>query len=329
VKTFQAEDEIAAASSAVGAAFAGMLAMTVTSGPGFLLKQEALNLAVVAELPLVAVDIQRSGPSTGMPTKTEQADLLMALFGRSSDSPMPVLAPATPGECFSVMLEAFRLAVKYMTPVVVLSDGYLANSAEPWRIPDVDTLPRYGVTFRTDPEGFAPYQRDPQTLARPWAIPGTPGLEHRIGGLEKQDVTGNVSYLPDNHQRMTDLRHAKVAHIANEIPPIEPNGAESGRLLVVGWGGTFGAIASAVDEARDDGLEVSSIHLRNLNPFPPNLGDVLRRFERVLVPELNTGQLVKLLRAEFLIPAESLSKVQGQPFRVAEIQARIEKMLEA
>ena len=329
VKTFQAEDEIAAASSAVGAAFAGMLAMTVTSGPGFLLKQEALNLAVVAELPLVAVDIQRAGPSTGMPTKAEQADLLMALFGRSSDSPMPVLAPATPGECFSVMLEAFRLAVKYMTPVVVLSDGYLANSAEPWQIPDVDTLPRHGIAFRTDPEGFAPYLRDPETLARPWAIPGTPGLEHRIGGLEKQDVSGNVSYLPDNHQRMTDLRREKIAHIAHEIAPVEPNGAESGRLLVVGWGGTFGAITSAVDEARDDGLDVSSIHLRNLNPFPPNLGDVLRRFDRVLVPELNTGQLVKLLRAEFLIPAEGLSKVQGQPFHVAEIRARIEKMLEA
>jgi len=242
---------------------------------------------------------------------------------------MPVLAPATPGECFSVMLEAFRLAVKYMTPVVVLSDGYLANSAEPWQIPDVDTLPRHGIAFRTDPEGFAPYLRDPETLARPWAIPGTPGLEHRIGGLEKQDVSGNVSYLPDNHQRMTDLRREKIAHIAHEIAPVEPNGAESGRLLVVGWGGTFGAITSAVDEARDDGLDVSSIHLRNLNPFPPNLGDVLRRFDRVLVPELNTGQLVKLLRAEFLIPAEGLSKVQGQPFHVAEIRARIEKMLEA
>jgi 2-oxoglutarate ferredoxin oxidoreductase subunit alpha len=329
IKTFQAEDEIAAASSAVGAAFAGMLGMTVTSGPGFLLKQEALNLAVVAELPLVAVDIQRAGPSTGMPTKTEQADLLMAMFGRSSDSPVPVLAPATPGECFTVMLEAFRLAVKYMTPVVVLSDGYLANSAEPWRIPDVDTLPRHGIAFRTDPEGFAPYVRDDETLARPWAIPGTPGLEHRIGGIEKQDVTGNVSYLPDNHQRMTDLRHAKVARIVQEIPPIEPNGADAGRLLVVGWGGTHGAITSAVDDAREDGLDVSSIHLRHLNPFPANLGDVLRRFERVLVAELNAGQLVRVLRAEYLIPAESLSKVQGQPFKVAEIRARIEQLLGA
>jgi 2-oxoglutarate ferredoxin oxidoreductase subunit alpha len=323
IKTFQAEDEIAAASSAVGASFAGMLGMTVTSGPGFLLKQEALNLAVVAELPLVAVDIQRAGPSTGMPTKTEQADLLMALFGRSSDSPAPVLAPATPGECFTIILEAFRIAVKYMTPVIVLSDGYLANSAEPWRIPATETLPRMPISFRTDPRNFAPYARDAETLARPWAVPGTPGLEHRIGGLEKQDVSGNVSYLPENHQRMTDLRHAKVARIAQDFAPIETNGADSGRLLVVGWGGTFGAITSAVDEAREDGLDVASIHLRHLNPFPSNLGEVLRRFERVLVPELNTGQLVRLLRSEFLIPAESLTKVQGQPFRVAEIRARI------
>jgi 2-oxoglutarate ferredoxin oxidoreductase subunit alpha len=327
IKTFQAEDEIAAASAAVGASFSGHLALTVTSGPGFLLKQEVLNLAVVAELPLVAVDIQRAGPSTGMPTKTEQADLLMALYGRSSDSPMPVLAPATPGECFWIMLEAFRLAVRYMTPVVVLSDGYLANSAEPWLIPDVAALPHHPVVYRTDPTGFAPYQRDGETLARPWAIPGTPGLEHRIGGLEKQDVTGNVSYLADNHQRMTDLRHQKVARIAAEIPPLELRGAESGRLLVVGWGGTFGAITSAVDEARAAGRDVSSLHLRHLNPLPSDLGDVLRRFERVLVPELNTGQLYRLLRAEYLLPVELLSKVQGQPFRVAEIRAAIERVL--
>ena len=327
VKTFQAEDEIAAASAAVGAAFAGHLALTVTSGPGFLLKQEALNLAVVAELPLVAVDIQRAGPSTGMPTKAEQADLLCALHGRSSDSPMPVLAPATPTDCFDVLLEAFHLAVKYMTPVVVLSDGYLANSAEPWRIPDVAALRREPIALRVDPEGFAPYLREAGTLARPWAIPGTPGLEHRIGGLEKQDGSGNVSYLPENHQRMTDLRHAKVARIQAEVPPLEVNGAERGRLLVVGWGGTQGAIASAVDEARSAGLDVSSVHLRHLNPLPPNLGEVLRRFDRVLVPELNVGQLVRLLRAEYVVPAEGLSKVQGQPFRVAEIRAGIEKML--
>jgi 2-oxoglutarate ferredoxin oxidoreductase subunit alpha len=329
IKTFQAEDEIAAASAAIGAAFAGQLALTVTSGPGFLLKQEALNLAVVAELPLVAVDVQRAGPSTGMPTKTEQADLLMALHGRSSDSPMPVLAPATPGECFSVMLEAFRIAVKYMTPVVVLSDGYLANSAEPWRIPDVDALPRHPIAYRTDPEGFTPYLRDPDTLARPWAIPGTPGLEHRIGGLEKQDGTGNVSYLPDNHQRMTDLRHQKVERIADEFPPLAPRGAASGRLLVVGWGGTHGAIATAVDEARAEGLEVAHLHLRQLNPLPRDLGAVLAGFERVLVPELNAGQLVRILRDRYLVPARSFSKVQGQPFRVSELRAAIDRALEA
>lgn len=329
IKTFQAEDEIAAASAAIGAAFAGQLALTVTSGPGFLLKQEALNLAVVAELPLVAVDVQRAGPSTGMPTKTEQADLLMALHGRSSDSPMPVLAPATPGECFSVVLEAFRIAVKYMTPVVVLSDGYLANSAEPWRIPDVDALPRHPIAYRTEPAGFLPYLRDADTLARPWAIPGTPGLEHRIGGLEKQDGTGNVSYLPDNHQRMTDLRHDKVERIAGEFPPLAPRGAASGRLLVVGWGGTHGAIATAVDEARADGLEVAHLHLRQLNPLPRDLGEVLARFERVLVPELNAGQLVRILRDRYLVPARSFSKVQGQPFRVSELRAAIDRALEA
>ena len=327
IKTFQAEDEIAAAAAAVGASFAGMLGLTVTSGPGLLLKQETINLALVAELPLVIVDVQRAGPSTGLPTKEEQADLLCALYGRSSDSPLPILAPATPGECFSVMLEAFRIAVKYMTPVVVLSDSYLANSAEPWRIPDIDTLPRHPVQLRTEVEGFMPYMRDAETLARPWAIPGTPGLEHRIGGLEKQDGLGNVSYLAENHQRMTDLRHEKIARIAREFAPITPYGADAGKLLVVGWGGTHGAITSAVDEARAAGHDVASVHLRQLNPFAPNLGDVLRRFERVLVAELNTGQLSRLLRAEFLIPAESLNKVQGQPFKIADVRAGIERLL--
>jgi len=327
IKTFQAEDEIAAAAVAVGASFAGMLGLTVTSGPGLLLKQETINLAVVAELPLVIVDVQRAGPSTGLPTKEEQADLLCALYGRSSDSPLPILAPATPGECFSVMLEAFRLAVTYMTPVVVLSDSYLANSAEPWRIPDVEALPRHPVKFRTEANGFMPYLRDADTLARPWAIPGTPGLEHRIGGLEKQDGRGNVSYLPENHQRMTDLRREKVARIAREIAPLTPYGVDSGKLLVVGWGGTYGAITTAVDEARARGHDVASVHLRHLNPFAPNLGDVLRRFERVLVAELNSGQLVRLLRAEFLVPAESLSKVQGQPFKVSDVRAAIVRLL--
>jgi len=327
VKTFQAEDEIAAASAAIGAAFAGQLAICTTSGPGFVLKQEAIGLAVMCELPLVVVDIQRAGPSTGMPTKAEQADLLLALFGRNSESPVAVLAPATPGDCFITMIEAFELAVKYMTPVVVLSDAYLANSSEPWRIPDPETLPRPTLVHRTDPEGFQPYLRNPETLARPWAVPGTPGLEHRIGGLEKEDGSGNVSYLPRNHARMVELRAEKIARIARDVPPAEVHGADRGRLLVVGWGGTHGAITEAVDEARAAGLDVSSLHLRHLNPFPANLGELLRRFERILVPELNSGQLCLLLRAEFLVPAQSLGKVAGQPFRVEEIRARIDAIL--
>ncbi|HUG36557.1 MAG TPA: hypothetical protein VML54_06375, partial [Candidatus Limnocylindrales bacterium] len=295
--------------------------------PGFILKQEALGLAVMAELPVVVVNIQRAGPSTGMPTKTEQADLLAAVYGRNAESPLAVVAPATPGDCFATMLEAFRIAVRHMTPVVVLSDAYLANSSEPWLIPDVDALARFPVVHWTDPTRFAPYLRDPETLARPWAVPGTPGLEHRIGGLEGEEITGNVSYSPENHERMVRLRAEKVARIANDLPALEVNGADRGELLVVGWGGTLGAIDSAVNEVRADGLDVSSIHLRHLNPFPPNLGEVLGRFRRVLVAELNTGQLWRMLRAEFLVPAELLSKVQGQPFKVAEIRARIEALL--
>jgi 2-oxoglutarate ferredoxin oxidoreductase subunit alpha len=327
IKTFQAEDEIAAVSSTVGAAYAGELAITTTSGPGMLLKQEALNLAVMVELPLVVVDIQRAGPSTGMPTKTEQADLLMAIHGRSSDSPMPVLAPSTPGDCFHIMLEAFRIAVKYMTPVCVLSDGYLANSSEPWLIPDVDALPRHSVEYRTDPEGFLPYMRNPETLARPWAIPGTPGLEHRIGGIEKEDGTGNVSYMPANHARMTQLRAEKLTRVAQDIAPVEVDGPDRGKLVVVGWGGTCGALTAAVEQARERGCEVSRVHLRHLNPFPANLGEVLSRFERILVPELNTGQLSRLLRAEYLAPCESLCKIEGQPFKVAEVRERIEEIV--
>jgi 2-oxoglutarate ferredoxin oxidoreductase subunit alpha len=326
VKTFQAEDEIAAASAAIGAAYAGMLAACTTSGPGFVLKQEALNLAVMTELPVVVVDIQRARPSTGMPTKTEQADLLLALYGRNSDSPLPVLAPATPGDCFHIMLEAFAIAVRHMTPVVEVSDGYLANSSEPWKIPDVASLPRTEVRYRTEAEGFLPYARDPDTLARPWAIPGTPGLEHRIGGIEKEEGTGNVSYLPQNHARMVELRAQKVARVANDLPLAEVNGPERGELLVVGWGGTHGAITSAVNDAREAGQNVSSLHLRHLNPFPANLGEVLGGFERVLVPELNSGQLCRLLRAEYLTPAESLGKVEGLPFKIAEIRARIDAM---
>ena len=327
VKTLQAEDEMAAISATIGAAFAGQLACTTTSGPGFILKQEALGLAVMTELPLVVIDIQRAGPSTGLPTKTEQADLLAACYGRNSDSPVPILAPATPGDCFHVVMEAFQLAVKYMTPVVVLSDGYIANSSEPWRIPDLDALPRGEVTYRTDPEDYLPYARDPETLARPWAVPGTPGLEHRIGGLESEENTGNVSYSAENHGRMVQLRADKVARVAQDIPPVEVNGADRGELLVVGWGGTHGAITSAVNEARAAGQDVSSLHLRHLNPFPSNLADVLAGFRQVLVAELNMGQLWRLLRAEFLTPAELLSKVEGQPFKVGEIRARIDEML--
>ncbi len=327
VKTFQAEDEIAAISSAIGASFVGQLGVCTTSGPGFVLKQEALNLAVMAELPVVVVDIQRAGPSTGMPTKIEQGDLLLALYGRNSDSPVPVLAPSTPGDCFFTMLEAFELAVRYMTPVVVLSDSYLANSSEPWRIPEVASLSRRAVEFETQADGFEPYARDPETLARPWAIPGTPGLEHRIGGLSKQDVTGDVSYDPENNERMARLRAEKVARIARELPPVELNGPERGELLVVGWGGTHGAITTAADEARDDGCAVSSLHLRYLNPFPANLGDVLGAFDRVLVAELNQGQLAQRIRADYLTPAESLTRLTGQPFQVAEIRERIDEML--
>ena len=332
VKTFQAEDEIAAASATIGAAFAGQLGVTVSSGPGFILKQEALGLAVMVELPLVAINVQRAGPATGSPTKTEQGDLLTVLFGRHSQSAVPVLAASTPGDCFQTVLEAFKIATKYMTPVVVLSDGYLANSAEPWKIPDVASLERTDVHFATqddfsDDEQFEPYRRDPQTLARPWAIPGTPGLEHRVGGLTKENITGNVVYTPENHQQMVDLRSQKIAAIADEIPPLEIDGPNRGKLLVIGWGGTRGAITAAVEEAQEDGLGVSQAHLRHLNPFPSNLGEVLRQFDRVLCPELNEGQLAMLLRSEFLVDVESFSKIAGQPFKVQEIRDRIEATL--
>ncbi len=328
VKTLQAEDEMAAFSATIGAAFAGQLAVTVSSGPGFVLKQEALGLAVMVELPMVAIDVQRAGPSTGSPTKTEQGDLLAALFGRHSQSPLPILAPSTPGDCFHTALEAFRIAVRYMTPVVLLSDGYLANSAEPWRIPDVDALERQSIEFARPVEvgEFQPYARDPETLARPWAIPGTPGLEHRIGGLTKQDVTGNVSYAPDNHARMIELRKQKIEGIAKDLPPVEVDGPDSGSLLVVGWGGTRGSITAAVEAARADGLEVSQIHLRHLNPFPSNLGDVLQRFKKVLLPELSDGHLALLLRARYLIDVQSFSKIEGQPFKVSELKERIQKL---
>ena len=330
VVTFQAEDEIAAVCSAIGASYAGALGATSSSGPGIALKSEAMGLAVVAELPLVIVNSQRAGPSTGMPTKTEQSDLMQAVFGRNGDTPMPVIATHSPSNCFEVMIEAVRLATKYMTPVMVLTDGYLANASEPWRIPDVASLKPFPVDHHTEVADFQPYARDSDTLSRPWAIPGTPGLEHRIGGIEKDFGTGNISYEPENHQRMTEVRAAKIAGIANDIPEQSVSfGNDSGALAVVGWGSTFGPIDQAVSLAHADGQDVAHIHITNLNPFPRNLGDLLSRYDRILVPEMNTGQLVKLLRAEFLVPAEGLNKVSGQPFKVSEIAAAIDAALES
>jgi len=328
VRTFQAEDEIAAATSAIGASFGGALGVTASSGPGVALKGEAIGLAVTAELPLVIFDIQRGGPSTGLPTKTEQADLMQALYGRNSESPIVVIAPATPGDCFYIAYEAVRIAIKYMVPVMVLSDGYLANGSEPWLIPDVKTLPDIPVKFRTEAEGFFPYLRDPATLARPWVRPGTPGLEHRIGGIEKQDVTGNISYDPENHEHMVKTRAEKVRRVAQEIPPTSINGPATGDVLVVGWGGTYGAITAAVEEAQMDGKGVASIHLRHLNPLPPDLGQILRQYRRVLVPEINSGQLVRILRAEYLVDAVGYNRVTGMPLASQDILEAINQILE-
>jgi 2-oxoglutarate/2-oxoacid ferredoxin oxidoreductase subunit alpha len=327
VLTFQAEDEIAAITSSIGASYAGALAITTTSGPGMALKTEALGLAVMTELPLVVCDIQRGGPSTGLPTKTEQADLLQALFGRNSEAPIPVLAAATPADCFWIAVEASRIALKYMVPVIILSDGYLANGAEPWRIPNIDDIPGIPVKFAKNPEGFQPYRRDADTLARPWAIPGTPGLEHRIGGLEKQDVTGNVNYEPLNHENMVRIRAAKVEAIVQDVPNVLPSGDTEGDLLIVSWGSTFGAITQAVKGQRDQGRKIGHLHLRYLNPLPANLGDVIKRFKKVLVPELNMGQLLWVLRAKYLVNAVGLNKIQGRPFKQAELDQKIEEML--
>jgi 2-oxoglutarate ferredoxin oxidoreductase subunit alpha len=333
VRTFQAEDEIAAAGAALGAAFGGLLGVTTSAGPGVVLKSETVGLAVTLELPLVICDIQRAGPSTGMPTKPEQADLLMVLFGRNSESPVPVVAAATPSDCFDAAIEACRIALKYRTPVYLLSDAYLANGSEPWLLPDVSTLPDISTTFATEPNSgdqFLPYLRDEQTLARPWAIPGTPGLEHRVGGLEKADRTGNVSYDPDNHDLMTRLRAQKVAGIAGDIPELEvddPDGDAS--VLVLGWGGTFGPIAAACRRVRRGGRKVAQAHLRHLNPLPRNTGEVLRRYDKVLVPEMNLGQLLKLVRAEFLIDAVGYNRVTGMPLRAAELTDAIEAMVDA
>ena len=328
VITFQAEDEIAAVCSAIGASYAGALGVTSSSGPGVALKGEAIGLAVGVELPLVVVNSQRAGPSTGMPTKTEQSDLFQALYGRNADSPVAVIAAATPSDCFEVAMEAVRLATKYMTPVILLTDGYLANAAEPWLIPKVDELSSFPVEFRTDPEGFHSFARDTETLARAWATPGTAGLEHRIGGLEKSYDSGDISYDPANHQRMTDTRIAKIAGIAKDIPEqgVE-TGEDSGELAVVGWGSTYGPIHQAVRRVRDDGRELSHIHLRYLWPLPRNLGELLGRFEKIMVPEMNAGQLVTILRSEYLVPAEGLNKVTGKPFMIAEIAEAIRARL--
>ena len=328
VYTFQAEDEIAAAGAALGAAFGGAVAITTTSGPGMDLKAETVGLAVMVELPMVITNVQRGGPSTGLPTKTEQADLLAAVYGRHGECPVPVLAAATPSDCFATAFEAVRIAIRYMTPVILLTDGYLANGAEPWAVPRAADLPDISVKLRTDPTDYQPYMREEPSLARPWVVPGTPGLEHRTGGLEREHVTGNVSYSPTNHEFMVRLRARKIAGVAAEIPPTQVTGPAEGDLLILGWGSTYGAITTAVRELHAAGLSVAHVHLRYVNPLPPDLGAVLKRYRKVLVPEMNLGQLVRLIRAEYLVDAVVLSKAQGRPFKVAEIVSGARKILE-
>jgi 2-oxoglutarate/2-oxoacid ferredoxin oxidoreductase subunit alpha len=332
VRTFQAEDEIAGVGSAVGAAFAGNLAVTGSSGPGIALKSETISLCFMLELPMIVINVQRGGPSTGLPTKPEQSDLLFSLYGRHGESPIPVLAVATPSEAFTMAIEAARIAITYMTPVLLLSDNQIANGSEPWLLPDVSEIPEIEVGFVTKANGpdgtFLPYMRNVDTFARPWAVPGTPGLEHRVGGLEKEAITGNVSYDPANHQLMTDTRAWKVANIANDIPQLEVDGEEDANVLVLGWGSTFGSIRAAARRARLEGHKVATAHLRYLNPMPNNLGDVLRSYDRILIPELNTGQLLKVIRAEYLLDAVGLNKVAGEPFKVSEIAEKIMEMAE-
>jgi 2-oxoglutarate ferredoxin oxidoreductase subunit alpha len=332
VKTFQAEDEIAAVGVALGASFVGHLGVTGTSGPGVALKSETISLALMAELPLIIVDVQRGGPSTGLPTKTEQSDLMMAIHGRHGEAPLPVVSASSPGDAFEAAIEACRIAVKYMTPVLLLLDGYIGTSSEPWMLPDVDSLPSFPTSFATEinhDDGFMPYLRDPESLSRPWAVPGTPGLEHRVGGLEKDQLTGNVSYDPANHEAMTILREEKTRAVANDIPEIEVGSDAEAELLVIGWGSTYAAVLAGVLNTRAKGYKVAHVHLRHLNPFPRNLGEVLSRYPKVLVPELNRGQLSRLLRAEFLTPTISFGKVQGQPFIASEIETKILECLEA
>jgi 2-oxoglutarate/2-oxoacid ferredoxin oxidoreductase subunit alpha len=332
VRTFQAEDEIAGVGAAVGAAFAGNLAVTGSSGPGIALKSETISLCFMLELPMIVINVQRGGPSTGLPTKPEQSDLLFSLYGRHGESPIPVLAVATPSEAFSMAIEAARIAITYMTPVLLLSDNQIANGSEPWLLPDVSEIPEIEVGFVTKANGpdgtFLPYMRNIDTFARPWAVPGTPGLEHRIGGLEKEAISGNVSYDPSNHQLMTDTRAWKVANIANDIPQLEVNGDEDADVLVLGWGSTYGTIRAAARRVRLDGRKVATAHLRYLNPMPNNLGDVLRAFDKILIPELNTGQLLKVIRAEYLLDAVGLNKVAGEPFKVSEVAEKIMEMAE-
>jgi len=322
VQTFQAEDEIAGITSVIGAAFTGNLAVTATSGPGIALKGEAMGLAVITELPLVIINVQRGGPSTGLPTKTEQSDLNQALYGRNGEAPIPVIAAATPGDCFYAAYEAARVALKYMTPVVLLTDGYLANGSEPWKIPNLDDMGAIDVEFAKGSNGnddFLPYKRNEETLARPWAIPGTPGLEHRIGGLEKADVTGHVSYDPENHHRMVELRQEKVNRVSQFIPPTEVFGNVHGDMLILSWGGTFGACRSAVETMQDNGMAVSHVHLRWINPLPKDLGEILIRYKNIIVPEINMGQLVTLIRAEYLVDARGLNFVRGRPIGASTI----------
>jgi len=326
VVTFQAEDEIAGMASAIGAAYGGALAISTTSGPGLALKTEATGLAVMTELPVVIINVQRGGPSTGLPTKTEQADLMQSLYGRNGESPVVVLAASTPSDCFYMAFEACQIALKYMTPVILLTDGYIANGSEPWKLPEENDLPEIKVNFRTEKEGFYPYERD-KNLSRPWAVPGTKGLEHRIGGLEKEDVTGNVSYDPENHHRMVTLRAEKVQKVQQDVPDLQINGDPEGDLLVIGWGGTYGAITEAVNRSRKAGMKVSQIHIKHLNPLPANLGKIIKSFKQVLVPELNMGQLAYILRSEYLIDVIKLSKVKGLPFKSVEVQNKIAEIL--
>lgn len=328
VATFQAEDEIAAVCGAIGASWGGALGLTTTSGPGVALKGEAIGLALMLELPLIILDVQRGGPSTGMPTKTEQSDLLQAVYGRNGDSPLPVIAAATPGDCFYIAQEAARIAIKYMTPVMMLTDGYLANGAEPWKVPKVADLEPIEVKHAEPCEGFHPYMRNPETLGRAWAIPGQPGLEHRIGGLEKHYESGNISYDPDNHHKMTKVRAQKVQNVANDIPEQTCEAGEAGaKLCVLGWGSTFGAINQAVTRATAAGKSVAHVHLRHIVPFPKNLGALLKSFDRVIVPEMNNGMLVKMIRSEFLVDAKGINKISGQPFKVSEIETAIDENL--